>query len=51
METKQAKRMFEKSGKFFETIDEFAEYLNLLNLAVSESCQNCYDPPRQYSGL
>ena len=39
METKQAKRMLEKSRKFFETIDKFAKYLNLLNLAFSELCK------------
>jgi hypothetical protein len=37
METKQAKRMLEKKGKVFETIDEFAEFLNPLNLAFSDS--------------
>ena len=39
METKQAKRMLEKKGKVFETIDEFAEFLNPLNLALSELCK------------
>ena len=34
METRQAKRMLEKSGKLFETIDKFAEYLNGLTLQI-----------------
>ena len=29
METRQARRMLEKKGETFETIDEFAEFLNL----------------------
>jgi hypothetical protein len=31
--------MLEKKGKVFETIDEFAELLNPLNLAFSELCK------------
>ena len=38
-ETKQAKRMLEKKGKLCETIDEFAKFLNPLNLAFSELCK------------
>ena len=39
METTQARRMLEKKGEIFETIDEFAEFLNPLNLAFSELCK------------
>lgn len=36
METRQAKRMFERSGISFESVEEFAEYLKPLQMAFSE---------------